>query len=53
MTANRVGGDESNYRYFALYLVAVFVGSLIRVVAFLFPARVVRKLEHTLVGDRK
>lgn len=53
MTANRVGDEVSNYRYFALYLFAVFVGSLIRVVAFLFPTRVVHKLEETLVGDRK
>jgi len=53
MTANRVGGTQSNYRYFALYLLAVFLGSMIRVVAFVFPAGIVHKLEATLVGDRK
>jgi hypothetical protein len=53
MPSNIVGGDESNIRYFGLYVVGVFLGSLIRIVAYAFPSRIVHKLEELLVGDLK
>lgn len=53
MAGNRVGGAESNARYFGVFLLGVLLGSSIRVVAFLFPNRVVRRLEDTLLGDLK
>jgi hypothetical protein len=53
MTSNLVGGGESNIRYFALYVFGVILGSLIRIIAFVFPSRIVRKLEDLLVGDLK
>jgi len=52
MVANRVGGNESDVRYLAVFLVGVVLGSAIRIVAFLFPDRIVRKLEVVLLGDR-
>ena len=53
MAGNRVGSAESNARYFSVFLLGVLLGSSIRIVAFLFPNRVVRKLEDTLLGDLK
>ena len=53
MTSNLVGGGESNIRYFGLYVLGVILGSLIRIVAFVFPGHIVRKLEDKLVGDLK
>jgi hypothetical protein len=51
MTSSLVGGNESNIRYFGLYVVGVILGSLIRITAFVFPGRIVDKLEDLLVGD--
>jgi len=51
MTAHRIGGDESNSRYLGLFLFGVLLGSVIRIVAFVFPNRIVRRLENTLLGD--
>jgi hypothetical protein len=49
MTANRIGGDDSDVRYLLLYLLGVVLGSGIRLVAFLFPTSVVRTLEDALL----
>lgn len=51
MTASRIGGGESHTRYFVLFVFGVGLGSLIRVVAYVFPNRVVHKLEDVLIGD--
>jgi hypothetical protein len=53
MTASRVGGNESDIWYFALFVFGVALGSLIRVVAYVFPNRTVHKLEDILIGDLK
>jgi hypothetical protein len=53
MTSTLVGGDESNVRYLGLYIGGVLFGSLIRIVAFVFPGHIVHKLEELLVGDLK
>jgi hypothetical protein len=49
MTANRIGGDDSDLRYLLLYVVGVILGSGIRFLAFLFPSRVVRRIETLLL----
>jgi hypothetical protein len=53
MTSDRIGGDESNIRYLGLYVVGVIFGSLIRIIAFIFPSQIVDKIEKLLVGDLK
>lgn len=53
MTANRVGGTESDPRYAAIFVVGVLLGSMIRLVAYLFPERIVATLEDLLLGDLK
>lgn len=51
MVASRVGGNTSNVQYFAVFLIGVFLGSTIRIAAFLFPDRIVRKLEEVLLDE--
>lgn len=53
MTPSLVGGDESTLRYFSLYMIGVILGSLIRLVAYVFPSHIVRTLEKTLLGDQR
>lgn len=50
MATGRIGGDESSVGYALIFLSGVLLGSAIRIVAFLFPDRLVRKLESVLLG---
>jgi hypothetical protein len=53
MTTDRIGGDESSVGYFLIFLLGVALGNTIRVVAFLVPDRIVRKLEAVLLGHER
>lgn len=53
MSRNKLGGDEARPAYFLLFLLGVLVGSLVRVGAFVIPARGVRWLEATLLPGKQ
>ena len=53
MTTSKIGGSGSEAPYFRLYVVGLILGTLIRIVAFLAPIGVVRRLEETLLPDGK
>ncbi|MDY7081702.1 MAG: hypothetical protein SXQ77_04675 [Halobacteria archaeon] len=48
----KIGGEKSAIRYLVIYVIGIMIGSIARMVMFVFPTTVVNYLERTLLpGD--
>ena len=51
MATSKIGGSGSEKPYFHLYVLGLVLGTLIRIIAFIAPIGVVRRLEELLLPD--
>lgn len=51
MATRKIGGSGSETPYFHLYVLGLVLGTLIRIVVFITPIGVVRRLEEALLPD--
>lgn len=51
MSMNKIGGSESEPSYSSLYIIGLIIGTAIRVVLFIIPIGIARRLEEILLPD--
>lgn len=51
MRSSKIGGSGSENPYLYIYIIGLFLGTLIRIIAFIIPIGVVHRLEELLLPD--
>jgi hypothetical protein len=51
MTSSKIGGSGSENLYLYIYVIGVFLGTLIRMIVFIIPIGIVHRLEGILLPD--